>query len=111
MTGVAPIGRKPTLADFAAWCSVVYDHADEIDGDGTNGSDWNDMALGFLLARGVDHGFTNWELLSSYTCGDQDRMQRALDEIELMTAPERPDIEDEGDTDDDHGDTNQETVQ
>ena len=91
----ATVGRKPTVTDFEAWVSTVYGRAAEI--DGSDDIDWNDMALGFLLARGVDSGFTNWELLSSYTCGDVARMQCALDEINTMTAPTRPEVDEDDD--------------
>lgn len=87
------IGRKPTEADFQAWVETVFSRATEIDPDGE--LDWNDMALGWLMARGVDHGFTNWEILSSYTCGDHPRMTRSLVEINAMVAPSRPEPEDE----------------
>lgn len=87
------IGRKPAPADFAAWMAAVYNRATEI--VGADDIDWNDMALGFLIARGVDSGFTGWELLSSYTCGDEARMYAALTEIDAMDAPTRPEEDDD----------------
>lgn len=97
----APIGRKPTTDDFDAFKAAVYDHQAEI--DPTEEYDWNDVALGFLLARGVDHGFTGWELLSSYTCGDRERMLDALVDIDAMTEPDRHgDEADDEETDDAH---------
>ena len=57
----------------------VYDKSEEVDPGRQH--DWNDMALGFLLARGVSPEYNNWELLSSYTCGDFERMKEALSRL------------------------------
>lgn len=103
--GVQAAGRKPTADDFKAWMSAVFDRSDEI--HGSEDIHWNDMALGFLVARGVDSGFTDWELLSSYTCGDEERMREALVSIDAMNEPTRPEVDDD-DLEDDDGEDDEE---
>lgn len=47
--------------------------------DDNDEHDWHDIALGFLLARGVDVRVAgNWELCASLACGDHGRAAAAL---------------------------------
>lgn len=71
--------RQPTVEDFDAWMREVYD-GDVLD-DEDEDHDWNTLALGFLLARGVDPTLLGWDFLSSYTCADKPRMEKALARI------------------------------
>ncbi len=76
---IGPKNRRPTEIDFAQWIVDVYQRSDEIDPD--EEKDWNALAMGYLLARNVDPAILNWEILSSFTCGDLSRFRRAMVEI------------------------------
>lgn len=70
-------GRKPDAGDFKAWMAMVYAHAEMVDPELE--LDWNSMAAGFLIARGVDAKIAvGWELCSSMTCDDYPRYAAAV---------------------------------
>ena len=60
-------GRKATDADIRAWLAL-YKHADDIDEN--QACDWNDIALGFLLARGVSNRYISYALLDAMNFGE-----------------------------------------
>lgn len=63
--------RAPNMDDFDAWLGAVYAKAAVIDPGGA--LDWKDIALGFLLARGVDPRVAgDWGLCAAFACGDDD---------------------------------------
>ncbi len=71
-------GRKPTVEDFDVWMLEAHGTLQEIGDE----YDWNAIALGFLVARGVGvkHLDNNgmWDLLSALNCGDRARYLAAL---------------------------------
>jgi hypothetical protein len=74
-------GRKPDAGDFKAWMAMVYAHAKTI--DPALELDWNSMATGFLIARGVDVAMAaDWELCASMTCDDEPRYTAAVAALE-----------------------------
>lgn len=73
------MSRAPTIDDFEAWLGAVYTKQAVVDAADNDDHDWNDIALGFLLARGVDARVaSDWELCASFACGDHDRAAAAL---------------------------------
>lgn len=88
---LSALGRKPTIEDYDAWKAVVYDRAEEIDHDAD--IDWSDMALGFLLARGVDYGFIPYDLLSVYSCLDGQSPSIAREEMAKIVAAIAADVD------------------
>jgi hypothetical protein len=64
------------MTDFEAWMRDIYAKSRKIDPDEER--DWNAMALGFMVARGVDYRVAvDWELCSAFTCGDRPRAEAA----------------------------------
>lgn len=78
--------RRPTEIDFDEWMETFYNRCADLDEDDARfgDHDWNSIALGFLVARGVDPLVCSWEILSSFTCGDLTRFRIAY--VDLLNA-------------------------
>lgn len=69
------MGRRPDHGDLEAFDELVYSREPTIDPN--QEIDWGDLAMGFLIGRGVDPGYfapdghaQSYNLLCAMVCGD-----------------------------------------